>query len=162
MVGTWMHRNHFMLVFTSGHNTQTLFLCYVVSEHLNSHQFCPPLLAPPPSGHCHLVFSVDPHRQQSSRCHCECSAQLCRTCICDCPKTGHPSVSQHSPLFSNRRVYLNKWALGVMYLPMKKCVSPVRMAPTAIRKQPMAMSFGRCNLAPKWLTTARNSKLPKW
>lgn len=47
-----------------------------------------------------------------------------------------------------------------MYRPMKKCVSPVRMAPTAMRKHPTAMSFGRCSLAPKWLTTARNSKLP--
>lgn len=43
---------------------------------------------------------------------------------------------------------------------MKKCVSPVRKAPTAMRKQPMAMSLGRCSLAPKWLTTARNNKLP--
>lgn len=48
-----------------------------------------------------------------------------------------------------------------MYRPMKKCVSPVRMAPMAMRKHPMAMSLGRCSLAPKWLTTARNSRLPK-
>lgn len=47
-----------------------------------------------------------------------------------------------------------------LYRPMKKCVRPVRNAPTAMRKQPAAMSLGRCSLAPKWLTTARNNKLP--
>ncbi|TNN43000.1 hypothetical protein EYF80_046821 [Liparis tanakae] len=41
-----------------------------------------------------------------------------------------------------------------------KCVRPVRKDPTAMRKQPTAMSLGRCSLAPKWLTTARNNKLP--
>jgi hypothetical protein len=43
---------------------------------------------------------------------------------------------------------------------MKKCGRPVRNDPTAMRKQPTAMSLGRCIFAPKWLTTARNSRLP--
>lgn len=43
---------------------------------------------------------------------------------------------------------------------MKKCVRPVRKDPTAMRKQPAEISLGRCSLAPKWLTTARNSRLP--
>ena len=43
---------------------------------------------------------------------------------------------------------------------MKKCVRPVMKAPMAIRKHPAAINLGLCSLAPKWLTTARNNKLP--
>jgi len=47
-----------------------------------------------------------------------------------------------------------------VHRPMKKWVKPVRKAPTDMRKHPTAMSLGRWSLAPKWLTTARKSKLP--
>lgn len=118
MLDTTIQWNCFMLISTSRLNTLISTICDEFKKEffslitlescqlrlVNSHQFCLPLLAPPPSECCHLVLSVDPRRQQSSQCHSGRLAQLCRTCICERAKADKPSVSQH---YHNIITFLN-------------------------------------------------------
>lgn len=108
----------------------------------------------------HLLFSKDSHRRRCSQCHSGKPEWLCGTCSCENQQCHNETSNNHLEVFLHVYKDLKNQVFVDVYRPMKKCVRPVRKAPTAMTKHPTAMSLGRCSLAPKWLTTARNNKLP--